>query len=276
MKLLKITAALVLAPLVACQWYPQDQKGEVPTEIKGYERGQEIVLECITRQIDNGEHKFDDKDRIIYAPFPTCQETEKPLSLKYGVSEDFNCTIGFTDELYHLFQLYIHEDAPFSCRIPLSSELNYIEKGGAFVPLTFNLRGEVHDSHLDVDQSINLIAIGSTNGDEKTVVSATAWSSGTNSTRVVIGDNLSLNLAVRWLENSNPFGSKAGQDSSIPFQDGFYKLPKFISSIQYYGSIACWSIISAGLTFIFMYRAARNTRTKYRTFDSEADFTKND
>ncbi|CAH2352047.1 hypothetical protein CLIB1423_05S04434 [[Candida] railenensis] len=278
-----LTTSLLLSTLVSCQWYPQDQKSEIPIEFQGYETGQEIYLECIQRNIDNGEHKFDEKDRIIYAPFPKCKETGSALALKYGVSEDINCTIAFTDELYHLFQLYIHEDAPFSCRIPISGEKDYIRRGGAFIPLTFNFRGEIHDSHLDIDDSINLVAIGAPiNDKEGTVVSAIAWSSGTNATRIVIGDYLTLNLGIRWLSGVSPYGGsskEALKNAALPFADGFYKLPKSFMSFsteQWYISMLFAGLTGAVVMYLFTYFTKTNRAKQHKWVDPEVGFTKND
>ncbi|EMG49770.1 hypothetical protein G210_5408 [Candida maltosa Xu316] len=173
---------LLLLPVLAyaVDWYPIDSKGEIPTNIKPYIKGQDVPFDCIQRNIDNGEHKFDDKDKIIYGPFPKCKETNKPLMFQYGINQDLNCTIQFTDELYHLFQLYLHEDVPFSCRLPLSSEPLSIEKGGASIPLTFNFRGTLSDSHIDIDHSMNVVLTkpANDNVDEFTFISAIAYGSG--------------------------------------------------------------------------------------------------
>lgn len=269
-------AILSLSSLVSCQWYPAMKDGEVPTDLEGFQTGDKMYLECIQRQIDTGEHKFDDQGRIVYAPFPKCKETETGLSLKYGVNEDLNCTIGFTDELYHLFQLYIHEDAPFSCRLPISSEADYIQKGGAYVPITFNFRGEVHDSHIDVDNSLNVIAVGSEldHGDGGSIVSATAWASGTNLTRIVIGDYLTLNLGVRWLQDLSPSSSTS---EGLPFTDGFYKLPKSFMSLQAHW-FYFYLVISAAIGAIIMYLVGMSTKKKQyqKWVDPEVGFSKKD
>lgn len=36
---------------------------------------------------DTGEHIQDEKHNLKYIPFPTCNETGKPLELQYGVEE---------------------------------------------------------------------------------------------------------------------------------------------------------------------------------------------
>lgn len=244
---------LLLLPLVAAQFYPLTRKGEVP-ELVPYGAGQELFIDCILRNIDNGEHKFDLNLRIVYLAFPTCKETGKPLLFAFGESGTVNCTITFSDELYHLFQLYIHEDAPFSCRVPLSSEAHYLELGGAYVPLTFNFRGEIHDSHLDIDPHMNVLFMTPKN--LGTVVSAVAWGSGTNATRVIIGDSLTVQLATRWLHL--PHRGAPG----LPFAPGFYRLPLLGVSAS-----VVWAL--ALMLAAFMATLAWVTRGK-RRYDYEA------
>jgi hypothetical protein len=36
---------------------------------------------------DTGEHIENDKHELEYIPFPTCDETGRPLELKYGIEE---------------------------------------------------------------------------------------------------------------------------------------------------------------------------------------------
>lgn len=244
------------------QWFPLTRKGEVPI-IEPYLPGQDVWIDCISRNIDTGEHKFDTNNRIVYTAFPTCKETGKPLVFHYGVQEDVNCTIVFTDELYHLFQLYVHEDSPFSCRVPLSTSANYLELGGAHVPLTFNLRGEVHDSHLDIDPNLNVIFArpASKLPDQQSVVSAVAWSSGTNATRVIIGDSLTLQLAVRWYDHLKPVGSAAADSPALPYPDGFYRLPLNVIAIswtQYATTVLLVAVVSFGVSFAISTRFRRS------------------
>lgn len=272
---LALAAAEIAPPRT--QWYPLTRKGEIP-EIKPYEYGQDVFIDCITRNIDNGEHKFDSEGRIVYGAFPVCQETGKPLGFHYGVSENINCTITFTDELYHLFQLYIHEDSPFSCRIPLSTEANYLELGGAYVPLTFNFRGEIHDSHLDIDNQLNLaITKPATNKKEQqTVVAAAAWSAGTNATRTIIGDELTLQFAVRWLDNISPYGSQTKGSSRLPFDDGFYRLPMRtvpVSSGQFGFLLVLTSLVSAGIAYA---AAVKFRKPGFFPLDRESSISKQD
>lgn len=280
---MKLSPVLVVAAAAASvaaqttnQWYPLTRKGDVPT-FEPYKLGQDVFIDCIDRNIDTGEHKFDSNERIVYKAFPTCKETGKPLSFRYGVSEDLNCTFLFSDEIYHLFQLYVHEDAPFSCRIPLSTEPNYLELGGAYVPLTFNLRGEVHNSHLDVDPQMNLILTKPANSvaKQQTVVSAVAWSAGTNATRVIIGDSLTLQIAVRWYDNLKNVGGS--NEPTLPFPDGFYRLP--LNSIpfsytQFIVTLVLVALVSAVGSGAFAYKFKKSRG--YLSLDRESGLGKRD
>ncbi|ODV80985.1 uncharacterized protein CANTADRAFT_46470 [Suhomyces tanzawaensis NRRL Y-17324] len=278
---MKLSVLATIITLATAQWYPLGRDGEIPLAISPYTVGEEVLIDCIARNIDNGEHKFDDQERIIYSSFPICKETGKPLSFKYGISEDKNCTIGFTDQLYHLFQLYIHEDVPFSCRLPLSKEPNSIEKGGAFIPLTFNFRGEIHDSHLDVDSSLNVLFSKPTSKrpEENTFISAVAFSSGTNATRIVIGDSLTLNLAVRWYDNlANTNSLSKNYQGLLPYADGFYKLPINFVPISYssfYIIILLVALTAGSLSWILSNFYPKKLKG-YKPVDAETGFSKLD
>lgn len=281
----------VLLLLGLCQgiyglFFPLIKKEEsIPKDLVPFEIGQPVPIDCISRQIDNGEHKFDDKEGIIYTAFPICKETGRPLSFRYGVSEDINCTIGFTDELYHLFQLYIHEDVPFSCRMPLSNEQHYLEKGGAYVPLTFNFRGDIHDSHLNIDNAMNVAITrpSAKQSSQNTIISAIAWSSGTNTTRIVIGNYMTIQLAVRWFDNLKNIGSQAEKYSNhgLPFLDGFYRLPMNYIPMSY-NSFSLYLFLTAlVLVFILGFATYKTTLRKLRKngfvkLDNEAGYQKKD
>lgn len=277
---------MATAAAAQTQFYPLTKNAEIPVFEEIYEIGQDMLMDCISRNIDNGEHNFDSQDRIIYLPFPICKETGKPLTFQYGVSNDTQCTINFSDELYHLFQLYIHEDAPLSCRIPLSPEANYLEKGGAYVPLTFNFRGEVHDSHLDIDSGLNVLFIkpNSRKPEQNLIVASTAFSSSTNVTRVVIGDDLTLNLAVRWLDNINNVGSLTSQyDPSVvglPFADGFYSFPMNSIPLSFNGLIGYLAIavlLSSVITLVCSYNIINSkSKKRYIPLDHESHLSKQD
>ncbi|CCE80147.1 Piso0_003247 [Millerozyma farinosa CBS 7064] len=236
MNFLAFVFSLVFIASTSCSFFPLNKNGEVPLDIEPYDIGQSVYFGCNARDIDkNGEHKFDDKGDLVFTNFPICKETGKPLSFHYGMNEDIQCTIVFSDELYHLFQIYVHQDAPFSCRIPLSTEKDSLEKGGASIPLNFNFRGEIHESHLLVDTSLNVLLTtpSAKNKQEQTIVSAIAWSSSTNTTRVVIGSEVTFDFAVRWFNNLKNTGSSSDQGKQLPFHDGFYMLPKSTIPMSY-------------------------------------------
>lgn len=273
-----------MATVLGNQFFPLTKNGEIPKDLQVYEYGQDILMDCISRDIDkNGEHKFDSQDRIIHVPFPICKETGQPLTFKYGVSENKNCTINFSDELYHLFQLYIHEDAPFSCRIPLSTEPHYLEKGGAYVPLTFNFRGELHDSHLDIDPVLNVIFTKPSTNDpsQNVIISSIAYSSSTNVTRIVIGNDLTLNLAVRWFDSLTVTNSNNNPAGQLPFQDGSYVLPLYSIPISYTHLIMyiiMTVVIASVITIAFTYNIIRRKFVKHRhqLLDNETGVSKRD
>lgn len=172
--------------------------------VAGYSRGDAIPIECIQRQIDNGEHMFDDENNILYAPFPNCFETDAPLSFKYNVDEVVNCTIDLGHDFFHVFQMIIHEDVPFSCRIPYAKQVTESSAEGttkpAFIPLTFNIRGTIQESHIHIDPFLNVALLANNTGN--TIISGAAFSSGPISQRFIIGDSLPLKLAVRWYRGS--------------------------------------------------------------------------
>ncbi|KAG7718274.1 hypothetical protein KL931_003698 [Ogataea haglerorum] len=114
---------------------PEDDISRLPV----YAPSDAVPLQCNARQIDNGEHKFDPQGNVVYADFLKCQETAQPLALKYGLNEQIECTVKFEDEIYHLFQLYLHNDAPFSCKVDIKP------KSGVSVPIVFQFRGVVEE-----------------------------------------------------------------------------------------------------------------------------------
>lgn len=170
------------------------------TPVLGYSTGDSIPIECIQRNIETGEHKFDDKGDIVYAPFPNCFETDAPLSLKYNVDEVFNCTIDLGHDFFHVFQLLIHEDVPFSCRIPYAKATEDKSTKPAYIPFTFSIRGNIQESHLHIDPSMNVAVMANSTGN--TIIASSAFSAGSLTHRAIIGDMLPLSLAVRWYKGS--------------------------------------------------------------------------
>lgn len=217
---------LIEALVSSKDWYLVNKQDKIP-EFEPLRRGQELGVECIQRRIDDGEHKFDENKNIIFGKFPRCIEHNDYLKFKYNKNQDLTCTVVLTDELFHLFQLYIHEDSPFSCRLPITSNPTMSDhQEGLTVPMTFNFRGRVSESHLDIDTNMNVIV--QTPQDTPTILSAVGWSSGTNFTKVIIGDHLPIRFSVRWIGSVSP-KNQAKAQYNIPFTDGYYALPKSIT-----------------------------------------------
>lgn len=156
-----------------------------------YAKNDVIQLQCIQRQIDNGEHKFDENGEIIYLPALKCMETNKPMEFKYSKNENLKCTVKFDDEVFHLFQLYLHKDAPFTCRFEVKPN------SGIYIPIDLSFRGNVLESHFDIDPNLNMLFI--TNYDDE-IVSGTAFSSSFNTTKVIIGQKVELNFNIKWMK----------------------------------------------------------------------------
>lgn len=97
---------------------------------------------------------------IIYAPFPKCFETDSPLTLKYGVDEIFNCTIDLGHEFFmyfsyiftrmcHFVSYSFHKSQTQNPAPPADSP--EAKAATLYTSLTFNIRGRVQESHLDID-----------------------------------------------------------------------------------------------------------------------------
>ncbi|CCH46382.1 putative secreted protein [Wickerhamomyces ciferrii] len=198
---MKLVYLLSLLPFTVAEVFPQTKNSKSPTVIP-FQKGESLPISCISRNIDNGEHKFDEKDNIIYESFPVCQETGEPFTLKYGESGVKNCTITLTDEIYHLFQLYIHQDVPFSCRLPYSKN-----KDGISIPLTLNFRGIIETSHLDIDTTMNILV--HSGGEQGSIISSIGYSAGANVSRYIIGDSMPIRFHINWFDEyhlSNDLG----------------------------------------------------------------------
>ncbi|ORY05836.1 hypothetical protein BCR34DRAFT_626791 [Clohesyomyces aquaticus] len=196
----------------------QEPLKEVQTA--GYRAGELIPVSCLNRNIETGEHITDANDQLQYVPFPTCNETGRPLELFFGVEKDINCTIDFiTDPLFHLLEFYIHNDAPLTCRIPSRplppspKEHDYkvsdatTQEGALgsqstlYTPLIIALSGTLQLSHLHVSHDLNLLvhaAPKSVAPGTITAASAYSVSAHEKQTRVTIGDSLPLRFSVRW------------------------------------------------------------------------------
>lgn len=187
---------------------------------------------------------------IIYAPFPHCFQTDAPLSLKYGVDETVNCSIDLGHEFFHVFQLYIHGDVPFSCRIPYAKTVAPLKSNSAtdqtsdtstkvktlYTSFSLNIRGNVQESHLDIDPFLNVAMVS--NVSDGTIISSIGFSSGNKVQRFIIGDNLPLNLNVRWYKG--PY---------IPSASAAY----FASRVVVFYSLASAAITAAICIGVFYY-----------------------
>ncbi|ODV63489.1 uncharacterized protein ASCRUDRAFT_73333 [Ascoidea rubescens DSM 1968] len=261
-----------------CQasWYIQDpnfDQNTIPV-IKPFTEGQDLFIDCSQRAIDNGEHKFDEELNVLYEAFPKCKETGEHLSFKYGLSQDFTCTVALVDELFHLFQLYIHEDVPFSCRLPVSGH----KDDKYLVPLIFNFRGQVATSHLEIDNTMNVIIQSPSSFN--TIISSTAWSAGTNYSRYIIGDDLPINFSVKWITTSDPTDDLKHK----PFFHGFYKLPLSIT-YNFLKSACLISLLTAIISGLcasaltYSYLSKKTKQVNYQSLhfgDAEATFNKKD
>lgn len=154
-----------------------------------YKKNDMIPLDCSKRQIETGEHFFDEKGNIIYQHLPKCKETGEPPSLLYGKDQQMKCTITMEDKVYHLFQLYIHKDAPLTCRLETKPDT------GAYIPLDLTFRGDVLESHIDLDPNLTVLLYTDKDG---TIVTGASFCSSSNTTKVVIGDEVTLQFDVRW------------------------------------------------------------------------------
>lgn len=191
MKLNILLQLFALGLVSASETYPKIEANSASTPYKKSDLIND--LQCIERQIDTGEHKFDADNNIMYGLFPVCIETGEPLALNYGVNNRFNCTFMLTDEIYHLFQLYIHEDSPFSCKAH-----DHKGKTGGLIPLTFNFRGNLESSHLDIDNKLNII--GTYDKEKGSIGSLIGYSSGSTTSKFIIGDKFSLEINQVWFE----------------------------------------------------------------------------
>ncbi|PSN69161.1 hypothetical protein BS50DRAFT_334046 [Corynespora cassiicola Philippines] len=189
-------------------------------ESPGYRAGEPIPVSCLNRTIETGEHITDASGQLQYIPFPTCNETGRPLELFFGVEKEMNCTIDFiTDPFFHLLEFYIHNDAPLTCRIPskplppsvLEQEYKVSDEttqegvlgsqSTLYTPLIIALAGTLQYSHLHVGNYLNLLVHAAPKSVAPgTIDAATAYSisSHIRNTKITIGDSLPLSFSVRW------------------------------------------------------------------------------
>lgn len=183
--------------------------------------GDPVKVSYISRNIDNGEHKFDENNNIIYNPFAICRETGKPLELRFMKDEKINCTISLVDEQFHLFQMYIHEDVPWSCRLTVGSDDEHVKENlgsdgldldddedhGAVKTTSYNvsvpfiMNAELHESHLRIDPRINILLVANEDEDGSfRLKSGVGFGNGDPKARkrYVIDDDVNFEFNVFW------------------------------------------------------------------------------
>lgn len=126
-----------------------------------------------------------------------------------------------TEDLFHLFEFYIHADSPFSCRVPsrprgwgqralteeggkVDTSMGGSEDGTEWIPVVLNLAGTIELSHVHIANDMNLIfhtAKDPASGGQ-VIQSGIAYSSKplTGAKRVKMGDALELRFKVKWYE----------------------------------------------------------------------------
>jgi hypothetical protein len=125
------------------------------------------TTDCASTQIK------DNLGNLQYIPFPTCNETQLPLSFPFATPRTQTCTIdSLPDELYHLLEFFIHDDVPLSCRVPSYSLSPLHDQPTTFgtstgsssssdttqwTPLTIALQGTLQFSHIHLHTDLNVL-----------------------------------------------------------------------------------------------------------------------
>jgi hypothetical protein len=208
------------------------------------------VLPSNTSCSDTGEHITDASGQLSYIPFPTCNETGRPLELLFGVEKDINCTIDFIDDpFFHLLEFYVHNDAPLTCRIPTkplppSLLMKEFEAGTkdntdgqgslseVYTPMIVALTGTLQLSHLHVSSSLNVLVHAAPKSVAPgTIAAATAYSiSRDPPSRIVIGDSLPLRFSVRWYPNTSLPSGWTGVGGHLTFSTLVYCILSALAS----------------------------------------------
>ncbi|KAK6356659.1 hypothetical protein TWF718_000999 [Orbilia javanica] len=195
-----------------------------------YSPGDSVPISCLNRTLESGEHVTDEHGILQYIPFLTCAETGRPLELKYLSEDPLNCTVkAISDDTFHLWEFYIHNDSPLSCRVParppsgdrhITGDVGV--EDGEWIPFVISLTGKLDLTHLHISTTINVIlhtGIFSQDSSELlypgTIDSATAYSLSPNvdSTRIIIGDDLPLRFNIRWYTGTDlPLSDSAVND----------------------------------------------------------------
>lgn len=215
-----------------------------PAPLPGYKVGDLIPVSCLNRTTDTGEHVTAPDGQLSYIPFPTCNETGRPLELTFGIEKDINCTIDFIDDaFFHILEFYVHSDAPLTCRIPTrplpSAALKQEYEGATkdmtegqgslsdvYTPMIVALTGTLQLSHLHVSTSLNVLVHAAPKSVAPgTIAAATAYSiSREPPSRIVIGDSLPLRFSVRWYPTTSLPSGWTGMGGHLTFSTLVYCL----------------------------------------------------
>ncbi|EJT70134.1 hypothetical protein GGTG_12307 [Gaeumannomyces tritici R3-111a-1] len=219
-----------------------------------YLYGSPIGVECLNRSSETGEHIELANHELQWIPFPTCNETDKPLEFRYGVETELNCTIPMiTDPFFHLLEFYIHADAPLACRLPARPPA-HVETIGEdppqqeYVPLVFALAGTLQLSHLHISTHLNVLLHSTPKHhihkrDSGVLDSGAAYSTsplshmaGSHTRRLVIGDPLPLSFSVRWfptpaLPKTEGTVEWQGMGGHVYASTVFYGLVSFLAGV---------------------------------------------
>ncbi|KAF3922884.1 hypothetical protein ABW20_dc0100003 [Dactylellina cionopaga] len=199
-------------------------------KVATYSPGDPVPVSCLNRTLDSGEHVTDEHGILQYIPFLTCSETGNPLELRYLSEDPVNCTVkAITEDIFHLWEFYIHNDSPLACRVPARPQSGdrHITgdvgvEAGEWIPFIISLTGKLDLTHLHISTTLNVIVhtgVFSIDSSELlypgTIDSATAYSISPNidSTRIIIGDDLPLRFNVRWYTGTDlPLSDSAVND----------------------------------------------------------------
>ncbi|KAJ2902177.1 hypothetical protein MKZ38_000975 [Zalerion maritima] len=245
--------------------------------IPSYNYGDPILVECMNRSSETGEHIQNEADEIQWHSFPTCLETSSPLSFSYGVEGEQNCTISMIDDpFFHLLEFYIHSDAPLACRLPASPPPLVQDVGPdakkpkeqEYIPLVLALAGTLQLSHLHISTHLNVLLHSSyamdtsdfdgKAGKRKELKDAGVLDSGIaystsplehndDTVKLIIGDPLALKFSVRWfptpeLPHTEGKVEWQGMGGHVFASTVFYGLLAFgagvvVSGVYFFGSV---------------------------------------
>lgn len=203
------------------------------------------------RNRHTGEHEIDpETHQLIYVPFPTCNETGRPLELSFGIEKEVNCTLPFIDDaFFHILEYYIHNDVPLTCRIPTrppppsvlpkdfeAGLTDHTEGEGGlsevYTPMIVALTGTLQKSHMHVSTSLNVLVHAAPRSVAPgTIAAATAYSIAREPpSRLIIGDALPLRFSIRWYPTTQLPSGWAGVGGHLTFSTLVYCLLSALAS----------------------------------------------